>query len=699
MPGRDAQPVAITIIGAGRGATLAFSLDGRLRVAVIVKATFALADGLPMISAEPQAIAERDVHPEGDASRSLLVASDLVPYRAKADVTLTGSACAPAGAPASRVSVRIMLGRGPKTLLDKRIVAQGPLGPGGAAAGPMPFASTPLLWELATKGPSNPAGTPTEGWPRICDAWSRPGPVGVGPIPAAWPTRRAFGVTPTIEGGVMRLPSQVHVYDHVHQGFPWDYFQCAPPDQRVEYLQGDEWLVLEGLHADKPRLQSALPNARVAARVTGDPKNPIGEGVQLFADTLHVDADNRLASVVWRGSFAAESEAALPRYAVFAKLLSDAALRPSATGAAPKSAAPKSSGPRSKRKYERLEMKLSETLAPETQPPVTKSASQTLVGAMLTAPQAAMPFEGAAKPPSVAPPAAPDLSATPFRSKSPLETTLPAAARFAQGMVLPFTEPAGSVAQGAHPPVGDGPPAVPPSHLPKPEAVVVDVPTRPKKAASVHSTMSFDPSTLEKLARTNSPMPFAAVKPSDVDASVSRNDQSRSPSPLPFVAARPLSSPPPDSFPPSTAPAPVVAAPPMVTTSPRVAAPPMVSASPAVAKPAMIAPPYVPASTTPAPPIVRPPASTTPAPPVLEAPPMTSGQPSFVDAQTVDDVAPSTKPVIAPPDAVTPFAVPQAAQPDVAETSAPKEAPKLGAAFLAAMARSGKRPARPLQRR
>ncbi|MFO0611150.1 MAG: DUF2169 domain-containing protein [Polyangiaceae bacterium] len=513
MPGRDAQPVAITVIGAARGTTLPFSLDGVTRVAVILKATFGLADGLPMIAAEPQAIAEADVHPDGDASRSLLVASDLVPYRPKADILLSGSAYAPSGAPAPRVQVRLMVGRGTQTLLDKCVLVQGPLGPAG---GPAPFVSAPLLWELAARGPANPGGTAAEGWPRILDAWGRAVPVGVGPLPAAWPTRRAFGVAPSVEGGAMRLSNPSSAHDHAQHGFPWDYFQCAPPDQRLEYLQGDEWVVLEGVSPDKPRLRSALPGVKAAVRVAGDPKNPVGEGVRMVADTLQIDAENRLVSIVFRGSFGVESEAQLGKYGVFAKIHSDAP-SPQRQG----SVAPGTGGPRSRRKYDRVEMKVAprtDGSFQDTKPPSTKpSPSQTLVGAALTPPTPATPFAAAVKPPSVAPSAPPDLSATPFARARPseLHSTLPIDALRAP-TPMPFVAP---VATAPAPPL-----------------------TAKKPGANLNATMSFDPSMLAKVARAHSPMPFAAVSPEPSRGDVDRvppeirHEQDRTPSPLPFVA-------------------------------------------------------------------------------------------------------------------------------------------------------------------
>jgi hypothetical protein len=87
--------------------------------------------------------------------------------------------------------------------------------------------------------------------------------------------------------------------------FPWEYFQVAPPDQRSTYLRGDEWLVLDGMHATEARLQSRLPGAHAMVRVY-PPGLVAGKSYQvgMQADQLSINVERLTCSMLWRGSFA-----------------------------------------------------------------------------------------------------------------------------------------------------------------------------------------------------------------------------------------------------------------------------------------------------------------------------------------------------------------------------------------------------------
>src|SRR5690606_25876796 len=119
---------------------------------------------------------------------------------------------------------------------------------------------------------------------------------GLGPLSREWPRRsRLLGaIDPRrLRGPVLDVP----------EGLDWGYFQAAPADQRTEPLRGDEWLVLGGVYAQRPRLRTQLPEARGAARVyrRSQPPPRAAEPLRLLADTLQIDADRRCASIVWRG--------------------------------------------------------------------------------------------------------------------------------------------------------------------------------------------------------------------------------------------------------------------------------------------------------------------------------------------------------------------------------------------------------------
>jgi hypothetical protein len=87
----------------------------------------------------------------------------------------------------------------------------------------------------------------------------------------------------------------------------WIYFQCAPADQRLRTLRGDEWLELEGL-SEAPRLRTRLPGARAEVRIFAPDRARAPKSVALVADMLRIDADRRQCSLVWRGTFPLHDE-------------------------------------------------------------------------------------------------------------------------------------------------------------------------------------------------------------------------------------------------------------------------------------------------------------------------------------------------------------------------------------------------------
>jgi uncharacterized protein YjbI with pentapeptide repeats len=75
----------------------------------------------------------------------------------------------------------------------------------------------------------------------------------------------------------------------------------------IDDLRGDEQIVIEGVHPLIPRLETRLPGARAEVRAY-----PAADGagrvrpMDLVADTLIVDADRRVVSMLWRGDAAVE---------------------------------------------------------------------------------------------------------------------------------------------------------------------------------------------------------------------------------------------------------------------------------------------------------------------------------------------------------------------------------------------------------
>ena len=320
MASAPGWPIEATALGGVTCGTLAFTTAGRIHVTIVVKATFAFVRDRAMVPVDPDPIAVTDRHLEQDPARSLIVAGDLAPYRPAADVTLHGHAVAFQGRPTRSFHVRMMIAREGRTILEKLLLVRGSRDRSSPSPEPVPFVKMPLLYELAARGidpGDNPCGIPERpgAAANIVDP-RRPGlPAGFGPMPEHWTARRATLGT-IVDPRILRtsLPS-------FPEGFPWAFFHAAPDDQRIPFLHGDEWIALEGMHADTTRVTSALPGARALARVYGHQDDPAGgRPVQLVADTLVIDADRERCSVVWRGSFPIAGASDLGRLRVLAAL-------------------------------------------------------------------------------------------------------------------------------------------------------------------------------------------------------------------------------------------------------------------------------------------------------------------------------------------------------------------------------------------
>jgi uncharacterized protein YjbI with pentapeptide repeats len=277
-----------------------WSTSGQLRATLIVKATFALVDGGPMRLVAPAPLATTDEFAGGDPQRSLLIPSDVVPYRPRGEVLFVGHAHAPSGQPSPSLTAHLSV-IGQRPLVDKSIHVFGErvLLDDGQASQPVPFTRMPILYERTiASADENPIGMVREVGapvPNLVDPLDPTSPAGFGAIPPHWATRRRMlrSLDPSaVEASVPDIPA----------AFAWSYFQAAPPDQRCAFFDGGEWLVLDALHPDKPRFESQLPGARAAARLYSTGAMTTYREFPLVADTLFIDGDRGLVCLVWRGN-------------------------------------------------------------------------------------------------------------------------------------------------------------------------------------------------------------------------------------------------------------------------------------------------------------------------------------------------------------------------------------------------------------
>ncbi|WP_437585665.1 DUF2169 domain-containing protein [Sorangium sp. So ce1000] len=252
----SSQRVAVAPLGPAAAATVCFRLRGRIHVTVAVKATFALVpEGRMSLVAPDPIAAEEQPDPSG---QRLQAAGDLAPYLEQCGVVVTGHAELPPGFSSPHAMVRLTVVQDGQIRIDKQAQLDG-----SARVGP---------------------------------ARSHVRIDGMGPLPRTSPLRsRLLGAVDArrVHGSLLDIP----------EGLDWSYFQAAPVDQRIPALRGDEWIVLGGMIAQRPKLRTQLPEARGAARLyrqkLAAPR--AGDPIALRADTVHIDVDRRRCSVVWRG--------------------------------------------------------------------------------------------------------------------------------------------------------------------------------------------------------------------------------------------------------------------------------------------------------------------------------------------------------------------------------------------------------------
>jgi hypothetical protein len=276
---------------------------------VICKATFDLLPGMSALAPEQDLPNETDDYWNDDERRSLHAASDRVPFKRRADVVVIGHAYAPGSVPVSSLVVRLVVGSVDKAIevnADRAWTQEGQL------REKAPFLKMPLRWERAAGGPetSNPVGVRADARPDMYGQVMVPNlqppgsyvarlgepiaPIGLGPIAPSWPARRAM------------LHRHAGYWNHrtwFERPLPEDidaaFFNVAPADQQVDELRSDERLVLENLHAEHPRLVTSLPG--LSPRAVVERFGAGAQAVRLRCDTLCIDTDRGVCSLVWRG--------------------------------------------------------------------------------------------------------------------------------------------------------------------------------------------------------------------------------------------------------------------------------------------------------------------------------------------------------------------------------------------------------------
>lgn len=280
---------------------------------VIAKATCNIVPGGRAVVRAVADPLEGDRFGEGDTS-SCAHPSDFALFKVRADVVLTGHACAPAGAVTS-MKTRFAFGAEGNSF-DRSILVFGDRRwePGPVAqtpSAPEPFLRMPLVHGRAYGGKKYDAN-----------------PVGIG-----YPdrTRRGPAPLPNLEdpGRLLRTPNQIvppacfapialgwkevtagrgsrrSVWPCFPEELDWTLYQAAPPAQQLAFLRGDEAFTLTGMRKERPVLTGSLPGIRARAFRTrrGDSAE-----ISLHLDTVVFDLDAMKIQLLWRGTVPVSDE-------------------------------------------------------------------------------------------------------------------------------------------------------------------------------------------------------------------------------------------------------------------------------------------------------------------------------------------------------------------------------------------------------
>lgn len=304
------------------GWTFGFERDGRELLVVVIKGTYVLPEnGTEAALAQEQIkLIEADEFTDEPGYSAPLHESDYSHRKLKCDVVLNGSAYAPAGFAAGSVEVMLRVGAMQKSfyVFGERRWEDYLL----SASYPTAFTQSPISYNGAYGGADFNDDQPD----KVATYVENPVGMGYHPIRSRWSLigkllpNTAEGRTPISEvngryrpmafGPVGRnfFPRYRHAGTYDQQwldneapfwpkDFSYSYFQCAPEDQQVAFLDGGEEVELRNLTQDGRR-RFKVPQRRVP--VTFLPQH--GEDVRTNAvcDTFVLEPDLARFSLTWR---------------------------------------------------------------------------------------------------------------------------------------------------------------------------------------------------------------------------------------------------------------------------------------------------------------------------------------------------------------------------------------------------------------
>ena len=314
--------ISTNTTGMQTGLSVVTDKEGRDYCVVVVKGTFTFDNnGRPILAEKQELLVYADVHYGDPAETSIKYECDFAPFKPRCDVLLNGSAYAPNGHSAERVTVGLQVGQMNKSfdVVGDRVWDKGLLSI--VRTRPKPFTKMPIVYDRAFGGVDI-----SEKDPEKCKTYVQ-NPVGIGyypltkrkalvgkPLPNTEETGRPIKTTsgqyrPMSFGPMSRnFPSRskfAGTYDDnwkderfpfLPQDFDEQYFLSAPADQQIPFLRGGEEVRATNL-TPEGKLMFTIPqvNVPIVCKFRDREERPTAN-----LDTMIVEPDQRRIILAWR---------------------------------------------------------------------------------------------------------------------------------------------------------------------------------------------------------------------------------------------------------------------------------------------------------------------------------------------------------------------------------------------------------------
>ena len=306
------------------GYTQGLRPDGRELLVVAIKGTFRLPQNGedPQLADEQIPLVEADAFSGEPGFSAPVYESEYAPVKKRCDVLLNGSAYAPRGGVATRVTVSLQIGPVAKSfdVVGNRVWVSALLGT--VASQPDPFTVMPISYDRAFGGidvtHQDPAkhryyelnhagvgfhqqtgrefidGTPLPNTEESGRPVNEPRgsyrPMAFGPIGRAWQPRVKLA-------GTYDQNWIDNIFPFLPPDFDELYYQAAPPDQQMDYPQGGEEVVLTSL---TPEGYTSFRLPPVNMPVVFYPRHGENQETLAVVDTIVIEPDLQRFTMTWR---------------------------------------------------------------------------------------------------------------------------------------------------------------------------------------------------------------------------------------------------------------------------------------------------------------------------------------------------------------------------------------------------------------